>query len=152
MTRFALALPILVLLAGCAELGVTPHAGAPVAAVPVVIAPAPPVAARTPEQIDTTTAAERQAAAAVGSVGQSLGQTVATLGDPSEAGFWLRTPLVSQPGAGQVRSTATGASAQVDLIPTGGPPGGGSEASLALMRLLEVPLTGLATLEVFAAR
>src|SRR6056297_2569014 len=45
-----------------------------------------------------------------------LGTTVASLGDPTEAGLWLKTPLVDLPGPGRV-TTEGGASTKVDLIP-----------------------------------
>jgi hypothetical protein len=44
----------------------------------------------------------------------------------------------------------TGQSSQVDLIPIDGPPTAGSRMSLAAMRLIGVPLTGLAEVEVFS--
>lgn len=112
----------------------------------------PPPAARTVEEFDTTTVAERTAAAAppepVGEV--KLGETVASLGDPSKPGFWLETPLVSAPAKGRVVYPASGKSAQVDLIPIDGPDTAGSRISLAAMRLIEAPLTELPTIEVFS--
>jgi len=78
-----------------------------------------------------------------------LGTTTASLGDPNEAGFWLKTPLVSAPQPGRVVYVATGRSVQVQLIPSG-TPGGGSQISIAAMRLLEAPLTGLPELVVYA--
>ena len=82
---------------------------------------------------------------------RALGATIAALGNPAEPGFWLRTPLVDAPGPGRV-VTEAGTSAQVDLIPSGGEAGSGSEASLALLRVLDRPLTDLTPLDVFAAR
>ncbi|CUH80233.1 hypothetical protein [Tropicibacter naphthalenivorans] len=114
-------------------------------------APVPQANARTVEQFDTTTAAERaEAAAAPEPAGETkLGTTVASLGDPSKPGFWLETPLVSSASKGRVFFPATGKSAQVDLIPIDGPATGGSRLSLAAMRLIEAPLTDLPTIEVF---
>ena len=108
----------------------------------------PPEGARTAEALDTTTAEERQAAAAPAPQGaRSLGSTVASLGDPARPGFWLETPLVSAAGTGRV--DYQGQSAQVELIPIDGPASGGSRISLAAMRLIGAPLTGLPTVEVF---
>lgn len=102
--------------------------------------------ARTVEEFDTTTNAQREAAASVAAGGDSLGTTVATLGDASLPGFWLETPLVTAPTTGRVRNPATGRTVQVDLRPI---EGGSSRISLAALRLLEASLTELVTLEVF---
>jgi hypothetical protein len=116
------------------------------------VAPAPPKNARTAEQFDTTTASERQEAAAVPTATseRALGETIASLGDVSKPGFWLETPLVSEPTQGRVLFPGSGKSAQVDLIPIEGPATAGSRISLAAMRLIEAPLTDLPTLKVFA--
>lgn len=113
----------------------------------------PVVSAQTPEQFDTTTAEERLAAASApeDAGGEKLlGETVASLGDPTKPGFWLETPLVSKPTIGRVHFAGSGKSAQVDLIPIDGPPTAGSRISLAAMRLIDAPLTDLPTLQVFA--
>ena len=102
--------------------------------------------ARTVEEFDTTTDEQRDAAVATAPTGNSLGTTVATLGDASIPGFWLETSLVSAPTTGRVRNPATGRTVQVDLRPS---EGGSSRISLAALRLLEAPLTELVTLEVF---
>ncbi len=78
-----------------------------------------------------------------------MGETVASLGDPTRPGFWLETPLVDSPATGRVVFPATGKSAQVDLIPIDGPPTAGSRISLSAMRLIEAPLTDLPTIQVF---
>ncbi|MBU2962833.1 hypothetical protein KO516_18785 [Citreicella sp. C3M06] len=112
----------------------------------VTIAPA--ANARTAEQFDTTSAAERAKAAAPQPGGErSLGSVVVSLGDPSKPGFWLETTLVSAPTEGRVVFPASGKSARVDLLPI---EGGGARISLAAMRLIEAPLTDLPTLEVYA--
>lgn len=79
-----------------------------------------------------------------------LGETVATLGDPTQPGFWLRTPLVAAETKGRVVNDKTGASVQVDLLPMGEERGAGSLLSLASMRLLGGSLTDLPELTVFA--
>lgn len=149
---------LLPLLAGCAQIGLPPHKGAPAAPAsasapalaPAVVAPAPPRAARTAEQFDTTTPQERAAAAARGTAGGALlGETVASLGNPAEPGFWLLTPLVTTPATGRVVSVTTGQAAEVELRPSGGAEGAGSELSLAAFRLLGVSLTDLAVLRVY---
>lgn len=109
-------------------------------------APPPPVTARTVEQFDTTTEEQRVAAAAGASGGRLLGTTVASLGDPTRAGFWIETSLVSERGTGRLIYPATGKSAEVELFPING---GGSRVSLAALRLLEAPLTDLPVLEVY---
>lgn len=106
---------------------------------------------RTAEALDTTTAAERSAAAeaAARAGGQALGQTLAGLGAPGEPGFWLVTGLVDRVRPGRVRAPS-GAALAVELRPSGGPAGGGGQLSLAAIRALGLPLTELTTLEVFA--
>ncbi len=105
----------------------------------------------TVEQFDTTTAQERAAAARGAVSGEArVGRTVATLGNPADPGFWLETPLVSAARAGRVVAVTTGKSVQVELRPIEGDPGAGSRISLPALRLLEVGLTGLHELDVFA--
>ncbi|MFK7938926.1 MAG: hypothetical protein AB8B82_06075 [Roseovarius sp.] len=113
---------------------------------------APPQAARTVEEFDTTTAEQRSDALAEASDAASerdLGLTVASLGSPTEPGFWLKTPLVSAPTKGKVVYPATGKSVAVDLIPIDGPKTAGSRMSLPAMRLIDAPLTGLPEVQVF---
>lgn len=117
-------------------------------ATPVVAKP--PAGARTPEDFDTTTAVERAAAkAGTGRAGRELGLTVASLGSPTEPGFWIRTPLVSAPARGRVENPANGKSARVDLIPIDGPKTAGSRLSLAAMRLIGADLADLPEVRVF---
>ncbi|SHH27058.1 hypothetical protein [Marivita hallyeonensis] len=111
----------------------------------------PPVTARTVEEFDTTTAEERQAAAAAtGTAERSVGATIVSLGDPARPGFWIETPLVSSAGQGRVLYPGTGQSAQVELIPIDGPATAGSRMSLPAMRLVGAPLTGLVEVQVFS--
>ena len=111
-----------------------------------------PKAARTVEEFDVTTMQEREEAAAVPveAVEKRLGLTVASLGDPTQAGFWIKTPLVSAVGKGRVVYPGTGKSVQVDLIPIEGAGSAGSRLSLAAFRLIEAPLTELPEVEVFS--
>jgi len=110
----------------------------------------PGAGAVTAEQFDTTTPEQRAAAAAAPAGGALIGRTVATLGNPADPGFWLETPLVDTPRQGRVTAVSSGKSVQVELRPTGGAEGSGSRISLPALRLLEVGLTGLHELDVFA--
>ena len=146
------------MVAGCALVPQQPSTGEP----PVIDeieskargpeAAAPPPDARTAEQFDTTTAEDRAEvlkAAAAPAQSNALGTTVASLGDPSDPGFWLKTPLVTTEQPGRVEYAAAGTKVAVTLIPIDGPVTGGSRLSLPAMRLLEAPLTGLPEVTVF---
>ena len=120
------------------------------------VAPKPPVeTARTVEEFDTTTPAERAAAAKPAPVAKPasgdgrLGTTVASLGAAGEPGFWIKTPLVKERMPGRLFYAASGRNVQVQLIPSGGSSGAGSQVSLAAMRLLDAPLDGLPELVVY---
>lgn len=109
-----------------------------------------PEGARTVEDFDTTTSSERQAAQEPASGGHKIGVTIASLGSPTEPGFWLKTPLVSSQRPGRVIYPATGKSVQVTLMPIEGPATAGSRMSLAALRLIGAPLTGLPEVEVYS--
>ncbi|WP_299416626.1 hypothetical protein [uncultured Sulfitobacter sp.] len=114
-------------------------------------APPPPKAAKTQEALDTTTKEQRAKAAAPAAPAQTsklLGTTVASLGSPTEPGFWLKTPLVKTETSGRVTNKANGKSSAVTLIPIDGPANGGSRLSLPAMRLIEASLTELTELDV----
>lgn len=165
--RITIALPRLILtaglLAGCTQGAMmtgrtaatapqTPMTTEQVAAATAITrAPAPRPAARaTAAQLDTTTPEQRAAAAKPAQAAEvKLGSTVASLGDPTEGGFWIKTPLVKERGLGRIVDLATGKSAKVDLIPLDGPASGGSQVSLPALQLLGVSLTDLPTLEVY---
>ena len=102
----------------------------------------------TAAQLDKTSAAEKAAAAAPASGGGKLGTTVASLGDATQSGFWIKTPLVSAPGKGRIVNPANGKSANVDLQPLGGG-ASGSQISLAAMQALGIALTDLPSIEVW---
>lgn len=140
----------------------TMASGSYTSAAPSAAAPAPVVQAAAPAagrlgaggqsaaQLDTTTEAERQAASAPAAEPageQRLGTTVASLGDPTQSGFWLRTPLVTATAQGRI--TYRGQSANVELRPLSGPASGGSQISLAAMQMLGIALTELPEIEVF---
>ena len=128
---------------------------ADVAAVPadpkLTAAPKPPKAAKTQEALDTTTAEQRKEAAAPAApaaVAKSLGTTVASLGSPTEPGFWLKTPLVKSETKGRVTNKANGKSSAVTLISIDGPATGGSRLSLPAMRVIGASVTDLTEVEV----
>ena len=75
-----------------------------------------------------------------------LGKTLATLGDPTDPGIWLKTPLVTEIVQGRV--SYAGREINIELRPSGGAPGSGSQISLPAMRLLEAPLTEIIELVV----
>ncbi|MDO5620657.1 MAG: hypothetical protein Q4G24_04225 [Paracoccus sp. (in: a-proteobacteria)] len=114
-------------------------------------APAPRPTARTAAQFDTTTAAQKAEAAKApaASAETALGETVASLGDPSQGGFWLKTPLVKTRTQGRVVNPANGKSSKVELIPLSGPASAGSQLSLPAMQLLGISLTDLPKIRVF---
>ena len=148
VARLAVCLSVALALSGCAVPSqVEPDGNGAAGAVETsgLAAPSPPAGARTVEQFDTTTEAQRVAAASDAG-GRLLGTTVASLGDASRAGFWIETPLVSERGTGHLVYPATGKSVEVELIPA---ESGGSRVSLAALRLLEAPLTDLPVLEVY---
>lgn len=99
--------------------------------------------------LNTTTATERAQAAAPATPGRLLGTTIASLGDPSQPGFWIKTPLVRAESDGRIVNPANGKSAKVRLIPLGGPASGGSQVSLPALQLLGISLTDLPSLEVY---
>ncbi len=102
--------------------------------------------------LDRPSAAERAAAqAGAGQHGSFLGETLASLGAPGETGFWLVTGLVGEPVQGRVETEA-GQSVGVELRPSGREPGAGSQISLSAMRALDLSLSALASLRVYAVR
>jgi hypothetical protein len=105
---------------------------------------APAAAGRTAAALDRSTEAERAAARAAPAAGAVLGQTVASLGNPAEQGFWLKTALVDAPRPGIVR-LAGGAAVQVELRPAAE---GGAQLSLAAYRALGLGLTDLPAITV----
>ncbi|MCO4842218.1 MAG: D-galactarate dehydratase [Yoonia sp.] len=161
--KYVVLFPVVVL-AGCASPSLqgifkSPQAVAPVvdvaAPAPVIATldptPPPPPAARTVAQFDTTTAEDRAAATAAPEPESEteLGTTIATLGSPADPGIWLKTPLVTELVAGRVEYGANGKSVNLELRPSGGEAGSGSQISLPAMRLLDAPLTGLLELVVY---
>lgn len=79
------------------------------------------------------------------------GTTIASLGDATRPGRWMRTPLVPGPMRGRVSDPATGRSVTLDLLPLDADPGAGSRMSLAAYQALGLPLTALPELRVSPA-
>lgn len=77
-----------------------------------------------------------------------LGDTLAGLGSPSEAGLWLSTGLVADNVPGRVVA-ANGATLDVELRASGAAPSAGSQLSLQAMQALGLPLGQLAPLRVY---
>ena len=113
--------------------------------------PLPPANARTVDQFDTTTAQDRAEATAASTGGERLlGTTNVSLGSAADPGFWIKTPLVSTLKEGRVQNPANGRTLNLELRPSGGAAGSASQMSLAAMRLLDMPLTALADVKVYA--
>lgn len=151
MKKFALSATLL--LSACASPSLQGVFKAPAPSVDTlapVASAAPKPGARTAAQFDTTTAADRAAATVtVAPAGeQALGTTLATLGSPADPGIWMKTPLVTALTQGRVDYNGT--AINVELRPSGGAAGSGSQISLPAMRLLGAPLTGIVELKVFA--
>lgn len=161
MTRAPLLASLALLtLGGCAEMmaasSTTATQAAASSATPTADVPPPPppppASANTAEELDTTTEEQRAAATAAparpAEESARLGTTIASLGPPAEPGIWIKTPLVTSVTMGRAEA-ANGQSIAVELRPSGGAAGSGSQISLAAMRLLELPLTGLPELTLF---
>lgn len=154
--RLVLTLPVLAL-TGCTTPSFdglfgdapTPAVAAPAATLDPSPPPPPPSTAVTAAQFDTTTAEDRAAAVVIAEpAGRlALGTTIASLGSPTEPGIWLKTPLVTELTPGRV--TYEGTTINIELRPSGGAAGSGSQISLAAMRLIGAPLTSLPALTVF---
>ena len=113
---------------------------------------APPVGARTEEEFDTTSAEERAAATDTSSAGgeKLLGNSIGSLGSPTDPGFWAVTPLVKSATQGRLVHAPSGASVKVELRPMDAEPGAGTQISLPAFRALGLPLTDLPELEVYS--
>ncbi|MBV0911406.1 D-galactarate dehydratase [Rhodobacteraceae bacterium ASV31] len=121
-------------------------APAPVAA--PVPAPVDPVAE--PGTAETAEGADAVAAAPAPAANGLLGTTVASLGNPADSGLWMSTPLVAQVQPGRITYPASGVTVAVELRPSGGAAGSGSQVSLQALQALKAPITGLPQLEVYA--
>jgi len=81
--------------------------------------------------------------------GQFLGFTVASLGDATDSGLWIETPLVTEEGPGRVVSE-DGTQLVVTLRPSGGARDSGSRLSVSAFQELGIALTALPTLTVIS--
>lgn len=108
---------------------------------------APPKGARSAAALDTTTPAQKAAALAPPKPAgeRALGKTAVALGNVTEPGFWLRSALVKTAGPGRVL-TAKGATIAVDLLPGSG----AAQLSLSAFRALNLSLTDLPEVSIFA--
>ena len=136
---------VVLILSGCAILervGVgSDRADAPISEAETVL----PEAAEVEETPLAPTQAEQNAP-----VSGSLGQTIASLGSPSEQGLWLKTPLVSAERPGRIVYATTGQSANVTLQPIEGAESSGSRISLSAIQAIGASPTDLLEIEVFA--
>ena len=100
--------------------------------------------------LDIATKEERVSAADKVKVISSkfLGTTIASLGNPAETGFWLKTPLIDKKQLGRIILLETGKLANVTLIPLD-IKSGGSQISLSAMRLLGASLADLPEIKVY---
>lgn len=99
------------------------------------------------EALDQTSEAEKATATAAPSTAgeRDLGIVVVALGSPAEQGFWLRSALVTDPAKGRVM-LPNGKSVNLDLQPGNG----AALLSLAAYRALDLALTDLPELRVYA--
>ncbi|MDB6454333.1 hypothetical protein [Falsirhodobacter sp. 20TX0035] len=146
--RTLLLLAPLLILASCSQVPNPFRTKAAPAPVPAA-APAAAIgqsAARPAESLDLTSEAERQRALATtpDPGAKALGEAVVTLGNAAEPGFWLRSSLVKSVGKGRVE--VNGKSVAVDLLPGAG----SAQLSLAGYRALDLPLTALPQVTVYA--
>ncbi|MHA7887934.1 MULTISPECIES: hypothetical protein [Roseicyclus] len=115
---------------------------------PVVIE-TPPVGGPTDVDAAATAALVPAAPAAPTGEGQFVGFSVTSLGDATQPGLWLETPLVTEEGPGRVVAE-DGRTIVVTLRPSGGEQGSGSRLSLAGYQALGLTLTALPTLTVIS--
>ncbi|MFV1440509.1 MULTISPECIES: hypothetical protein [unclassified Phaeobacter] len=119
--------------------------GDPVSDTAATVPPAPGVE-QTP--LDAANGSVAPVGAAAGYTGRA--STVASLGDPSQPGLWMDTPLVDSAQVARVRSPR-GTEVTLTLRPIGGDTGAGSRLSIDAMRALGLPLTELVEVEVLPA-
>lgn len=104
------------------------------------------------EDIAPADSATRAAAVAEGDTGAGdsvRGFTVASLGDATQPGFWIETPLVDRERPATVVAP-DGTTLEVTARPSGGERGSGSRLSLAAFQALGLNLTSLPTVTVIA--
>lgn len=109
----------------------------------------PPVGGPTDVNTAATAALVPAAPAAPTGEGTFIGFSVTSLGDATQPGLWLETPLVTEEGPGRVVAE-DGRTIVVTLRPSGGDQGSGSRLSLAGYQALGLNLTALPTLTVIS--
>ena len=92
------------------------------------------------DRVSETEKAEARAEAEAAPAGGELGTVTVALGDPADAGLWVKSDLVGSETPGTVR-TAGGDAIAVTLRPLGSD--GGAQISLSALQALGLPLTGL---------
>lgn len=155
LSRLSLVLPVLVIAACDMQAMNTPvvstattPGGTTVTAAPTATGDAAVVIA-TPPGTGAGAAPTPAPTPAAATAAGRIGTTVASLGDASQPGLWLKTPLVTAAAKGRIVNPATGKSANVDLIPLAGPATGGSQASLPALQAVGASITDLPTIEVW---
>ena len=103
-----------------------------------------------PDVLDISTAEERRAATVRLSEVKykQIGETIASLGNPAETGFWLKTGLVAEVVEGKLVDKASGNYVRVTLVPLVHQENS-SQISLSAMRALGLSLEELHQLKVF---
>lgn len=104
------------------------------------------------EDIAPADSSTRAAAVAEGDTGAGdtvRGFTVASLGDATQPGLWIETPLVDRERVATVVAP-NGTTVEVTARPSGGERGSGSRLSLAAFQALGLNLTSLPTVTVIA--
>ncbi len=138
---------VLIGLSGCSLFPGLRPAAAPV----VNTQPLNPIAAlgtgMAAASLDTSTDAQKAEAlnAAPEAGERALGTVTVALGSPTEPGFWIKSNLISVAAKGRVE-TADGKSVAVDLLPFDG----AALLSFAAFRALELPLTDLPDVTIYA--
>ena len=96
------------------------------------------------EALDVATAEERKEAVTIEPVSseKKLGIAIASLGNPAETGFWVKSDLVSKPTKGRITDLSSGTQVNVDLFPAETAQSG-TQLSLSAMRALGVSLIDL---------
>ena len=148
LMRLAAILSTALVLGACGDMGRKNSGPTPAPVTPAQVTSSAPTFEAT--QVSSGDAAAAAAADASGGARKGeLGSTIASLGNASEGGMWLKTPLVRTQSKGRVVDAETGRSANVTLIPLGGVASGGSQISLKAMQALGLGLTDLPDLRVF---
>ena len=88
-------------IAGCAPVAQDVSTPPPEVSTDSPTPPPPSPSARTVEEFDTTSEEDRVAASEPAQGGRLLGSDIASLGNPTDPGFWIESTLVTEPGRGR---------------------------------------------------